>query len=177
MKSLNLIAMGQFTLDDIAPFLSWLNTVPAIERSAVKMKQKPPVGSGKLTPMLKALEQFGYVGKKQDVFTITAAGENFLRGNVFDRKALIKGFFVIEDEVKNVIALLNDSTTGRLPKHRITLSITETEMIAFFSWAQSCELFGHDRKKNEIFRLDRGTPKGPVEIQSQAEISAPLRAA
>jgi len=175
MKTINLIAMGQFTLDDISPFLSWLSAVPPIERSAVKMKQKPPVGSGKLTPLLRVLEQFGFIQKKQECFSITTAGEDFLRMNVFERKATIRAILLNEDEVKRVVRLLNESKTGRLPKHLANFEATsETEMIAFLVWAQSCELFGYDKKKREIFRFDRGNPKGPVEVLNQLATSPTL---
>ena len=173
MKTINLIALGQFTIDDIAPFLAWLNKVPAIQRTADKMKKIPPVGSGKLSPMLKVLEQLRFIGKKQDVYSVAVAGTAFLNANPGERKSLMNAIFLNEEEAKRTVELLNQSKTGRVAKHLVNecfgltsfTSTTETEILAFLSWAQACELFGYDKKKQEIFALDSGKPKGPVEVQ------------
>ena len=167
MKSVNLIAFRQFTLEDIAPFLSWLNLAPALQRTAVKMKLKPPVGSGKLTPMLKALNLLKFIQLKQECFTITASGEAFLKANPLERKIMIRGIFLAEDEVKKIMALLNASSTGRIAKYLVNecfaasdqTSTLETEILALLDWTEQCGLFGYDSKKHEIFSLEHGTPK------------------
>ena len=181
MKSINLFALGQFGLEDVGIFLTWLDRIPAGESSLENMKKAPPVRTSKLSPLLKVLEQLKLVQRKQDRFSITSAGEEFLQSTASARKAVIRAFFLTAVEVKVVVDSLNTSSTGRLPRNTVDeafgsnalSSTTKTEIQTFLSWAQNSELFGYDKKKEEIFRLDVGTPQKPRQTEPAQSASLP----
>lgn len=177
MKTINLSALAQFTLEDVCSFVSWLENVPATGISLERMKSNPPVRTSKIGPMLKVLEPSGLISRKQDRYTLTSAGKDFSRSGVTVRKGVMRNQFMNVDAVQRLLELLLTSENGRLPLKVVhesfnlgALSIaTGAEIQGFISWAQACELFGFDKKAEEIFRMEVGVPRGPVEASKNSE--------
>lgn len=171
MKYLNLFALGQATPDDLSALLHWLECIPSGEASLDQIKRTPPIRTCKLSPTLKVLEQFGLISGQQERVVITASGEDFAKSPPPIKRALLRALFTRFESVRRIVELLATSAYGRLPKKMVNESfglatpavVIEAEIQAFIGWAESCELFGYDRIKDEIFRLEQGLPKGPVE--------------
>lgn len=171
MKHLNLFALGQANAEDLGELLGWMERIPSGEASLDQMKRNPPIRTSKLSPALKVLEQFGLVSGKQGRFAITVSGEEFAKSGPLARRAVLRALFMRYESVQRVVELLATSVSGRLPKKMVNESfglaspavVMEAEIQAFIGWAESCELFGHDKKKDEIFSFERGLPRGPVE--------------
>ena len=171
MKTINLYALSEFTLEDLGCLVSWLETIPPSGISLERMKSNPPVRTSKIGAILKVIEPFGLIAKKQDRYALTPAGKDFSRSGATVKKAVLRDKFTKVDPIQRLVARLQTSTTGRLPMKVVhesfilgSLSIvSDTEILGLISWAQSCELFGFDKDSQEILRKDSGAPRGPTE--------------
>ena len=169
MKTINLPALTQVTFEEVGGFLTWLENQPAGETSLVQMQKVPPIRSSKLNPMIKTLDQFGFIAQKQGRIAIHARGKEFLRSVELVRKAVIRTLFVQVDWVQKLVNALKASASGRVHRGMISdsfsttsrIPIAESEVLAFISWAQLCELFGYDKKTNELFHVESIAPRDP----------------
>lgn len=169
MKTLNLPALGQITLEDMTCFLSWLERLPNGEVSPNSLEKNSPIRTSKLNPMLKVLDQFGFVFKKDSRFKITMSGKDFSQSSLSVKKAILRILFLKIEAVQRIADLLKRSTTGRLQKRIVSESFhlgsispfAESEILAFISWGQSCELFDYDKKKEEILFRETLLPVDP----------------
>ena len=171
MKYLNLFALGQATPDDLSALLHWLECIPSGEASLDQIKRTPPIRTCKLSPTLKVLEQFGLISGQQERVVITASGEDFAKSPPPIKRALLRALLCASSRSDESSSSSPPRPTADFPKRwSMNLSgwpspavVIEAEIQAFIGWAESCELFGYDRIKDEIFRLEQGLPKGPVE--------------
>lgn len=169
MKTINLPALGQLNFEDLSGFLSWLATSPITEFSVSQIQKNPPIRTSKVNPMIKVLEQFAMISNKKDRVSITASGREFADAAVARKKAILRNLLLSVEPIQRVQELLKSSATGRLPKQAIHESfdlgartqVQVAEVLAFISWAEACELFQYDKKKEEILLVGAGLPSGP----------------
>jgi hypothetical protein len=170
IRIINLSALSQVTLEDTGILLRWLETQPTRDVSLEQLKKTPAVRTSKVTPLLKIFEEIGFVSKKQNRFTVTGAGSEFTRCGLSEKKAFMRALFVKINEVERVMNLLQASPTGRVRRQLVfeafaanSLSqILDSDLQGFISWAVSCDLFGYDKKSEEVFTLESDRPRGPV---------------
>lgn len=182
MKNINLMALSEFNFEEAGILLSWLENGRYSEMNLEQLKKSPPVRTSKVGPIVKVFEQFGLISKKQDRFSLTQAGKDFSRSGPTVRKAVMKHLFMQIEQIKRVLGLLANSPTGRIPRRLIhevlstgALSVvTETQIQSLISWAEACDLFGYDKKRDEIFGMDLENPRGPTEITRGNENSPAL---
>jgi hypothetical protein len=171
MKQLSLFALGEVNMEDLCILLRWIMLSPSGNVSLDQIKRSPPIRTSKISSALKLLEQFGFVGIKQGRYSISAPGEEFLASGTTVRRAVLRLLLSKFDPVQRIIEVLGTSSTGRIPKKMVNESFgligpmlyKESEILAFIRWAEACELFGFDRKEDEIFRIDPHAPRGPIE--------------
>lgn len=173
MKTINLPALSQINFEDVGGFLTWLEGQPAGEVSLAQMQKTPPIRSSKLSPMVKTLEQFGFITQKQGRIAIHARGKDFRRSEISVRKAVIRTLFAQVDWVQKLLAALQAAPGGRL--HRAVINdsfnstsktpIAESEVLSFILWAQLCDLFGYEKKQEELIRVDSIVPRDPRPVE------------
>jgi len=172
MKTINLNAFNEFSLDDLSILLAYLGNVPSGEISLDQVKKLPPVRTSKIGPIVKIAEEFGLISKKQDRLSVTASGLTFSRSGLMSRKTTMRTLFGKVEQIQRLLDILALAPSGRLAKKTVLdtfnlgspLSLSDRDIDGFIAWGQLCDLFGYDKKKEEIFRLELGTPKGPTEI-------------
>ena len=169
MKNINLPALSQVNLEEVTGFLSWLNNQLAGEVSLTQIQRTPPIRSSKLNPAIKTLEQFGFITQRQGRIAIHVRGKDFLRSPDSVRKAVLRTLFTQVDWVLKVATALSASPTGRIYRGVINDSfastsrapIAESDILAFISWAESCELLVYGRKSEELVRVEPMVPRDP----------------
>jgi hypothetical protein len=172
MKTIHLPALTQITFEDLGEFLSWLANQPTSSASLAQIRKTPPTRTSKLNPLIKTLDLFGFIDQKQGRISITGRGRDFLRSENSVRKAVARKLFGQVDWVQMTLEKLKASANGRLHRGVINDSfnsiyrspIAESEVIAFISWAQLCELFGYDKKKEELIHVESIVPREPNPI-------------
>ena len=146
------------------------------------MQKTPPIRSSKLSPMVKTLDQFGFITQKQGRIAIHARGKHFRRSEASVRKAVIRTLFAQVDLVQNLLAALKAAPTGRLHRAVINDSFNSvsktpiaesTEVLSFILWAQLCELFGYEKKQEELIRVDSMVPA--IHVRSSRSSACVLR--
>jgi len=180
MKTINLPALSQISLEEIGGFLSWLENQHTGSTTLVQMQKTPPIRSNKINPIIKTLEQFGFVAQKQGRIEIHARGKDYLRSEISVRRAVIRTLFSQIDWVQKIMTSLSASPSGRI--HRGTINdsynstfripISESEVLAFTSWAQSCELFGYDKKKEELIHMESLVPHDPRPVSPNLPLAS-----
>jgi hypothetical protein len=170
MKALNLIALEQVTLEEAVIFIRWLEQLPTGGVSLEQLKKGTPIRTSKVGFALKLLESFRFVRLTAGHYVITPAGLVFAKADSSAAKSMIRASFVDFEPMKRLLELLSSSPSGRLPKHVLVVSfgadssgpISEAETRGVIAWSERCDLFGYDRKKDEIFKLESGLPGGPT---------------
>jgi len=185
MKHLNLFAFGQTNMEDLSAVLNWVECIPSGQGSLNRIKRHSPISAIRLMPTLKALVQLGLLAGNQEHFDITQSGEYFAKSGPMLRKAILRAQLLKFDEVQRIVELLGTSTSGTLPKKMVNESfglaapavVMETEIQAFIVWAESCDLFGYDKKNDEIFQIEHGLPRRRQEkSKSQSHLTLVPRA-
>lgn len=169
MKTINLPALGQLGFEDLSGFLSWLAASPVTEFSVSQIQKSPPIRTSKVNPMIKVLEQFAMISNKKDRISISPAGREFANAAVARKKTIVRELFLNIEPIHRLQELLKSSVGGRLHKQAIHESfdlgsrnqVQVAEVLAFISWAEACELFQYDKKKEEILLIGSGLPSGP----------------
>ena len=177
MKTINLFALSQLTVDDIGIFLSWLGRGPDIGLGLEQMKKNLPLGTSKIGSILKILESFELIARKQDRYILTSTGRDFSNSGMMVKSAVLRNLFMRVEPVQKLMKLLQTSASGRLPVKFVHVSfslgllsiVSDAEILGFLSWAQACALFGVDTMAEEIFRIDLGISKDSVEAIKGSE--------
>ena len=120
MKTINLPALTQITFEEIGGFLSWLENQPASAASLAQMQKSPPIRTSKLNPMLKTLEQFGFISQKQGRFSLIPRGTDYLHSEISVRKAVLKTLFTQIDWVQKIAEAVQAAPTDRI--HRAVIN-------------------------------------------------------
>ena len=169
MKHLNLFAWGEISLEDLRAFLAWLDAIPSGEASIEQIKKNPPIRTSKVGAVLRVLEGPGFVRVKAGHYVLTPSGEEFAKSSPSGMKASIRGFFLAIEPIRRIAELLGASLNGRLPKLLVgemlskdsPTAVTEAEVQGLILWAGICGLFGYDRRRQEIVRLENESPETP----------------
>lgn len=180
MKTINLPALSQITFEEIGGFLSWLENQPGAAASLAQMQKTPPIRTSKLNPMIKTLDQFGFVAQKQGRISISPRGNEFLRSEISVRKTVLRALFIQVDWVQKVVGALKASSNGRLHRSVINdmfnsvsrVPIAESEVLALISWAQLCELFGYEKKSEELICAQIITPRDPRPVEPSLPLAS-----
>jgi hypothetical protein len=169
MKTINLSALSQITFEEVESFLSWLGQQASGGTSLAEIQKSPPIRTSKLNPMLKTLEQFGFIAQKQGRFLIHEKGVEFLRSEGSVKRAVIRTVFIQVEWINKIVQALDISPSGRVHRSLINdtfaalckSAITESDISAFVQWAEYTGLFGFDKKTYELVRIDSIVPRDP----------------
>lgn len=172
MSTINLPALGRVTFDEIGRVLSWLEAQPGTQARMSMLEKESPIRVSELRPALKVLQQFRFVVVTETAVSLAPPGRDYLRADAANRKWTLRLIFERLPWVQALLAKLNAAPSGRLPRWAINEAIdgldasprnrvAESEVIGFIGWAECCELFLFDEKRQELIRLESRNPRDP----------------
>ena len=166
MKKFNLPAFCQITLVEVGSFLVWLQKATDGTVTLRQMEMASPIRTSKLSLMLKLCEQFDFLERREIHVSIKSSGGQFANVKFAEKMAIIRGLFLNYEQVQNVVDLLVQSPTGRLKKKHVEeifgvhpdSIVTQGDVMGFIEWANACELFSYDKKREELTLKGSGLP-------------------
>ena len=176
MKKLNLSAIRQVTLIETGSFLTWLQKAEGGTVTLRQMEMASPIRTSKLGFMLKLGEQFDLLNRSQIHVSIAANGKKFAEAKFPEKMAIIRALFMDCEQVQKIVDSLGKSSTGKLKKRYVQeifgmgpgSLVTDGDVMGFIEWAQACELFSYDKKREEIQLRGPGLPMSPESSVSVA---------
>jgi hypothetical protein len=166
VKKFNLPAFRQISLVEVGSFLVWLQKATDGTVTLRQMEMASPIRTSKLGLMLKLCEQFDFLERREIHVSIMTGGKHFANVKFAEKMAIIRRLFLDYEQVQNIIDLLAKSQTGRLKKRHVEeifgmgpgSLVTQGDVMGFIEWANACELFSYDKKREELILKGSGLP-------------------